>query len=1129
MIISRLTTTERDNLTPSPIGGYVIYNTTTNKYQIYNFLLSVWEDVRTSLNPPIFLDQTSTIADFQTGNIYYYVGTAPITYDYDLLPYPTPIPVSGFDFVNLSVYDVTFNANGGNSGYVLTPNQRLRDVQVIDNGLWDLFATEYFDNIYNLQQVTSKGNTTFNNIHIQNNPTTYEIFLTPDGWFAKNYVTNDNVWYNNRFIRKDASGFKTWFINFPDLSTNLNNSSINVDFRPNVSGTVAYLSDIANALTNFTLQDVTNNGNTTSNPIKITDGTTDLIRLENGGGEGLITIYNDAGTFLSSFGVNLFSGSIEAKTNLGVYDPTTTFLGAIRGDNLTNNRTYQVPDNSGTLALTSDINNIYNSDGTINSTRLVDVNNNSLNFFNANQFQIDTVNGSAALQFYMADEAYLSLTDGVLVTTFLQASTDFQLYSSNGVNVVNLIVGTGGASTASGVTVIDDVFNKGITATNYFGANYDDNTYVQKKFVDDTYVPLAGTTLLNPITGDFRLGDDVDFSIIKNNTTNNTIDRIHFRNDGIWLIKDSTVNDYIQNNIRIENLSMTFLSDYNDIGNSITSASYIQQNPYQVIISQRDNSNDENKLDIQVDSRYINNQSVKTGIRYEGFGESDIDGTGANYNTLVGTSLAPKALVESIVAGNTVTYLNPVISILNTPPGSPAIGDRYLIGTAPTGVWVGLANQIAEWNGTTWVYTIPVTNNVVYVTSTLLTYRFNGTNWLVYQGTAILQNGNTLGTSVSIGSNDAQQLLFRTGGVERFRIPNGLNQFQANGVTGTAALPLFTSSITSGSGLWFTGANGTCLSGGGNQVAQFNGGAGIVNYLNVTGSTTGNSITIGVNGTDLNAGINIATKGTGNLSFLTNGTTKATFDLDGGIQLFNLATDRYALTVTNTVDDNNYTRYTGSTVEYLLGFQTNRFLVKNNTTNQDLISFTHTNNALTLGSTTPSQNVINLPNSNAGYGNSSIGLNSSRKFYYTDGTTVRFFIRTTNQIATDTTNYETLVTNNNDIPNKKYVDDNVLTSDREQTHTTGATVTINNNISILYVNPATTLASLTITLPATPVNGQEVKISFGGTVTAGSVITTLSIVGNTGHTILGNSIVTADAGDGYIFKFQSSTNLWRIF
>ncbi len=42
------------------------------------------------------------------------------------------------------------------------------------------------------------------------------------------------------------------------------------------------------------------------------------------------------------------------------------------------------------------------------------------------------------------------------------------------------------------------------------------------------------------------------------------------------------------------------------------------------------------------------------------------------------------------------------------------------------------------------------------------------------------------------------------------------------------------------------------------------------------------------------------------------------------------------------------------------------------------------------------------------------------------------------------------------------------------------------------VNPASILASLTVTLPASPTDGQDVIVTFGGTVTSGGVVTSLS-------------------------------------
>lgn len=118
--------------------------------------------------------------------------------------------------------------------------------------------------------------------------------------------------------------------------------------------------------------------------------------------------------------------------------------------------------------------------------------------------------------------------------------------------------------------------------------------------------------------------------------------------------------------------------------------------------------------------------------------------------------------------------LDPVISQTNTPAVGPVAGDRYLVGTAPTGVWSAKANQIAEWDGAAWVYTVPVTDDVVYITNTLTTKRYTGSAWVPYTGTAILQNGNTLGSTIVIGANDNKAFQFKTNGLVR-------GQYLANG------------------------------------------------------------------------------------------------------------------------------------------------------------------------------------------------------------------------------------------------------------------------------------------------------------------------------------------------------------
>ena len=46
-----------------------------------------------------------------------------------------------------------------------------------------------------------------------------------------------------------------------------------------------------------------------------------------------------------------------------------------------------------------------------------------------------------------------------------------------------------------------------------------------------------------------------------------------------------------------------------------------------------------------------------------------------------------------------------VVSVgTNTPPGSPAVGARYIVGTAPTGAWAGQADKLARWLGGGWSF-----------------------------------------------------------------------------------------------------------------------------------------------------------------------------------------------------------------------------------------------------------------------------------------------------------------------------------------------------------------------------------------------------------------------------------------
>lgn len=69
-------------------------------------------------------------------------------------------------------------------------------------------------------------------------------------------------------------------------------------------------------------------------------------------------------------------------------------------------------------------------------------------------------------------------------------------------------------------------------------------------------------------------------------------------------------------------------------------------------------------------------------------------------------------------------FANPAISLISSPPGSPANGDRYLIAPAGTGgAFVGRENQVAEWSAGAWTFSgMPSTGQLLVVGQLVLQY-----------------------------------------------------------------------------------------------------------------------------------------------------------------------------------------------------------------------------------------------------------------------------------------------------------------------------------------------------------------------------------------------------------------------
>lgn len=91
---------------------------------------------------------------------------------------------------------------------------------------------------------------------------------------------------------------------------------------------------------------------------------------------------------------------------------------------------------------------------------------------------------------------------------------------------------------------------------------------------------------------------------------------------------------------------------------------------------------------------------------------------------------ATKAYVDSKVQG--VEWQDSVLDKDTlTPPGSPATGARYIINGIGSGGWVGHDDDIAEWNGTAWVFTDAKEGLAAWVEDEDIIYVCNGSlDWV---------------------------------------------------------------------------------------------------------------------------------------------------------------------------------------------------------------------------------------------------------------------------------------------------------------------------------------------------------------------------------------------------------------
>lgn len=70
-----------------------------------------------------------------------------------------------------------------------------------------------------------------------------------------------------------------------------------------------------------------------------------------------------------------------------------------------------------------------------------------------------------------------------------------------------------------------------------------------------------------------------------------------------------------------------------------------------------------------------------------------------------------------------------VLDRIATPPGLPAVGDRYLITAPATGAWAGHEDEIAQWTGSAWTFEVPDPGFATYVEDEDIVYFYDGAVW----------------------------------------------------------------------------------------------------------------------------------------------------------------------------------------------------------------------------------------------------------------------------------------------------------------------------------------------------------------------------------------------------------------
>ena len=118
---------------------------------------------------------------------------------------------------------------------------------------------------------------------------------------------------------------------------------------------------------------------------------------------------------------------------------------------------------------------------------------------------------------------------------------------------------------------------------------------------------------------------------------------------------------------------------------------------------------------------------------------------------------------EALLILDAAIQLSVITRDATTPPVSPSDGDRYLLGAAPTGVWVGQGGKLAALQASGWLFATPREGWRLWAEDEDKLLVFDGADWLEIQGAGGAIEVDLLGINTTADNNN--RLAVRSPGV----------------------------------------------------------------------------------------------------------------------------------------------------------------------------------------------------------------------------------------------------------------------------------------------------------------------------------------------------------------------------